>query len=256
MKIKRIDSGSNAIYKELSQLTGKKGIHKQKRALASGEKIVRELSRRKSESFFVFHSEHHPLFDSLQNTEAADKQLLVLQKDLFRELDVVGTNAPLLCTPVEEFSEWDPNATLQSQELLCALGDPSNLGAVIRSASAFGVRNIILLDECADPYLPKVTKAASGFNFFIDFKLGPSINDLEGTANLVALDMAGTPLRLAMQNRKTPFTRWLIGEEGQGIPRELHCERVTIPMNNDVESLNAAVSASILFYELNAVRGK
>ncbi|MCC6138721.1 MAG: RNA methyltransferase [Bdellovibrionaceae bacterium] len=243
MRIKRIDSPSNEIFKELAQLVTSKGIRKQKKCLISGDKIIGELVKKlPDESFFIYHSEKHELFDRFAN-----KQVLVLKKDLYQELDVVGTNAPLLCSETPPLHNWEATSTTQETELLCALGDPANLGAVIRSACAFGVRRVILLEESANPFLPKVTKAASGCNFLMNFEKGPSIQDLNGVNDLVAMHMEGTPIS---DWKNTKPQRWLIGEEGLGVPRDLKCEKVSIPMMNDVESLNAAISASILLYEI------
>lgn len=243
MRIKRIDSPSNDIFKELTQLVTSKGIRKQKKCLVSGEKILRELVKKLPEdAFFIFHSENHELFERYSN-----RQALVLRKDLFAELDVVGTNAPLLCTDTPHLPNWDSSASPQETELLCALGDPNNLGAILRSARAFGVRKVVLLSECANPFLPKVTKSSSGCNFLMTFENGPSIEELFNVSHLVALDMKGTPLS---EWKSSPPQRLLFGQEGLGVPCNLKCERVSIPMSNDVESLNAAISASILLYEI------
>lgn len=248
MRIKRIDSASNSIFKDLSQLTISKGINKQKKALVCGEKIIREILPRLSENaFFIYHSEAHPLFEI-----AGDKQLLVLKKDLFEELDTVGTKAPLVCTDIPTIKNWDAESEVTSNELLCALGDPNNLGAVIRSAAAFDITRVVLLEEAANVFLPKVTKAASGYNFLLNFEYGPSIRELNGTPHLAALDMNGKELRNVIKDKPR---RWLMGQEGLGIPQTLNCEKVSIPMASDVESLNAAVSASILMYEIYTSRG-
>lgn len=248
MRIKRIDSPTNSIFKDLSLLTSSKGITKQKKALISGEKIISELWNRKPNTgFFIFHSEHHSLFDTL-----ADTQLLVLRKDLFDELDVVGTKSPLLCLDTPTFKNWDSKSELKTDELLCALGDPNNLGAIIRSAAAFGFQKIVLLQEAANVFLPKVTKSSSGCNMILNFEYGPSIRELGGTEHLTALDMNGKELRTVIGQKPR---RWLLGQEGLGIPHTLACDKVTIPMTNSVESLNAAVSASILLYEIHSKRG-
>lgn len=244
MSIKRIDSANNSLYKELLHLMTSKGIQKQKKCLISGEKIVRELLLQVSNSsFFIYHSEFHTLFDL-----APQKQVVVLNKDLFYELDSIGTNAPILCTDTPTVKSWAPQKTLEEHELLCALGDPNNLGAVIRSACAFGVRKVILLSECANAFLPKVTKSASGCNFLIEFEKGPSIHDLAGVSNLAALDMHGENIRT--ENLQKQPQRWLIGQEGQGLPPHLNCKKISIPIMPNTESLNAAISASILLYEL------
>jgi RNA methyltransferase, TrmH family len=249
MRIKRIDSPSNSIFKDLSLLTSSKGITKQKKALISGEKILSELLPQISNNgFFIYHSEHHSLFERL-----GDTQLLVLRKDLYDELDVVGTKSPLLCIDTPPFKNWDPKSELQTDELMCALGDPSNLGAVIRSAAAFGFKKIVLLQEAANVFLPKVTKSSSGCNMILNFEYGPSIRELEGTEHLAALDMMGADLRTMIDHKPR---RWLLGQEGLGVPHTLSCEKVTIPIANTVESLNAAVSASILMYHLQTHRGR
>ncbi len=62
------------------------------------------------------------------------------------------------------------------------------------------------------------------------------------------MDMAGKSVRDADFSK--PW-RILLGEEGQGIPSSLKCEKVSIPYSGDVESLNATIAASILFYELS-----
>ena len=165
---------------------------------------------------------------------------------------MVGTKSPLLCIDIPPFKNWDPKSDLQTDELLCALGDPSNLGAVIRSAAAFGFKKIVLLQEAANVFLPKVTKASSGCNMLLNFEYGPSILELEGTEHLAALDMAGAELRTVIGNKPR---RWLLGQEGLGIPNALTCEKVAIPIANTVESLNAAVSASILMYQIQNSRG-
>lgn len=243
MRIKRIDSPSNEIFKELTQLVSAKGIRKQKRCLISGDKIIREVIKKLSDdTFFIYHSENHELFERFP-----DKQALVLKKDLFQELDVVGTNTPLLCTDTPTLHNWEPHSAPEQTELVCALGDPNNLGAVLRSACAFGVHKVILLSECSNPFLPKVTKAASGCNFLMTFENGPSIEELFDVSDLVALDMKGTPLD-AWTN--TQPKRLLIGQEGLGVPRNLKCERLSIPMSSEVESLNAAISASIVLYKM------
>lgn len=251
MKIKRIDSASNSIYKDLALLLTSKGIQKQKKTLISGEKILQEkLTKIPTDSFFIYHSETHSLFE-----QAPHLQCLVLAKDLFKTLDVVGTNAPLICKSIDALKNWEPpNGPPQEHQVLCALGDPSNLGAVIRSAYAFGFRQMILLEECANPYLPKVTKAASGYNLDMAFEKGPSIQSLPknfdlAKSYLAALDMNGTSIH-SWDFSKPLF--WLMGEEGLGVPNTLQCQKVSIPMDNGVESLNAATTASILFYEIHS----
>ena len=172
---------------------------------------------------------------------------VTLSRSLFRDVDVNGTNTPLLVVPTPDVSPWDAT-TQNGRHLLCALGDPNNLGALIRSACAFGVSSLILLEEACHPYHTKVIKSSSGTVFSMSLKKGPSIHDLPKGLELFGLDASGTPLKTLKLPTSSYF---LLGEEGQGLPANLKVQKIAIPINSSVESLNATVAASILFYELS-----
>lgn len=247
MKTKRIESETNALYKTLLSLTSSKGVREENLCLVSGEKVIPEVLEQieKEKAYWVFHSEEHELFQHLA------AQIVLLPKPLFKNLDVLGTQSPLLVTPVPELKKWDPQSEAQGIEVLCALGDPNNLGALMRSAEAFGFKSLVLLKECSHPYLPKVTKSSSGSNFRLNLKSGPSIKELQDVRKIFALDGNG----LALKDVKVPHdARLLLGEEGQGIPQDLKVQKISIPIEKDVESLNATVAASVLFYELSQRR--
>jgi RNA methyltransferase, TrmH family len=176
-----------------------------------------------------------------------DLQLVLVSKDMFRELDVVGSGSPLVCLPVPEVQKWNSSQAPTKTELLCALGDPNNLGALLRSAKAFGIENVVLLEESCNPFHPKAIKASSGACFGLNYFKGPSIKHLSDVKNILALDMNGKDVR---EFNFTGAWRVLLGEEGQGVPSSLNCDRVSISYPGAVESLNATVAASILFYEM------
>jgi tRNA G18 (ribose-2'-O)-methylase SpoU len=135
---------------------------------------------------------------------------------------------------------------VQGLELLCPFGDPQNLGALVRTAYAFGVSRVVLLKEAAHPLLPKAIKASSGAILKIPLFFGPSIHQIQAPA--VALDLNGTPLNGKIWPQSL---RLLLGEEGPGIPADFRGERLTLPMKNPMESLNAAVAAGIVIYTLS-----
>lgn len=247
MKIKKIESSTNPLYKKLLSLTKSRGVREEELCLVSGEKVIEELLKDEvpSSAFWVFWQEDHPLF--ALNTEL---QRVILPKDLFEELDLVGNHKPLVCWPTPKVNEWKGENLPMAHEVLCALGDPNNLGALLRSARAFGVQNVVLLEECCHPFHAKAIKASSGAAFGLHYFKGPSIKNLRDVRQIVALDMQGKTIR-EFDFAKAPAWRLLLGEEGQGIPESLKCEKVKIPCSGEVESLNATVAASILFYELS-----
>lgn len=140
--------------------------------------------------------------------------------------------------------------------LLESVRDPSNLGAIIRSAAAFGVDRLILSADCADIYNAKTVRASMGtlFSQRIDRTacLAEAITALRGSGRRVfaaALDENATRLgSFAVM----PGDCAVIGNEGHGLSRETieACgNTVYIPMTERAESLNAAVAASVLMWE-------
>ncbi len=246
MKIKKIESTSNPLFKKLLSLTKSKGVKEEQLCLVSGEKIIAEQISISApqEAFWIFTSEDHSLF-AMQ----PELQLVLLTKDMFRELDIVGSGNPLVCLPVPEVHKWESSGPPTNTELLCALGDPNNLGALLRSAKAFGIEDVILLEESCHPFHPKAIKASSGACFGLNYFKGPSIKHLSDVQRLLALDMSGQSVRAF---KFEGAWRLLLGEEGQGLPGSLQCTKVSIPYSGAIESLNATVAASILFYEMNS----
>jgi RNA methyltransferase, TrmH family len=244
-KIKKIDSSSNPLFKKLLSLTKSKGVKEEQLCLVSGEKVIAEQISMAvpAAAFWIFTSEEHDLFE-LQ----PDMQRVIVPKELFRELDIVGSHKPLACLPIPQVQKWNGEELPQSHELLCALGDPNNLGALLRSAKAFGINNIVLLEECCHPFHPKAIKSSSGACFGLNYFKGPSIKHLESVRKVLALDRAGKSVREYKWNEAC---RILLGEEGQGLPASIQSEKVSIPYPGNIESLNATVAASILFYELS-----
>ncbi len=115
-----------------------------------------------------------------------------LASPLFQQLDVLGTKSPLLVIRVVLLDQWEPaEGFLPGCNLLVPFQDPENVGAVIRSAAAFGVAQVILLSESAHPYHPKALRASGGAVLRIRLRQGPSLKDLQQDLPMVALSPAG-----------------------------------------------------------------
>ena len=141
--------------------------------------------------------------------------------------------------------------------ILCSMQDPGNLGAVIRSAAAFGANTLILSEDCADLYHSRTLRSAMGNAFRLQ---AYTVSDVVGTVE--CLREAGRRV-FAAELRDgaasvldVPFLEsdvLVIGNEGHGIPKEVSAAcngSVYIPICDGVESLNAAVAAAILMWEL------
>lgn len=230
-----IASRYNAQFKELKSILEPKGAKKAGKVLVSGRKIVPEMMN----AALAVIAEDGAWPESLKQ----EKKIVWLDHALFRDLDVFGTHFPLLLCPLPEMPAWteSPPAGL---ELVLSLQDPANLGAVLRSAEAFGASRVVLLKECAFPFHPKSIRASSGSCFRVPLLQGPSQKDFSDAA-AVGLDPHGTPL--------TEFAwpgdcRLLVGEEGQGLPPAFTGKKISIPMTPKLDSLNATIAASIAMF--------
>lgn len=137
------------------------------------------------------------------------------------------------------------------------LRDPSNLGTVIRTAEAFGLDALLLSDGCCDVYNPKVLRGSMGGSLRLPMVTVGSLPEaMRGwqEAGLRILgcvaDAAATPLPAATVGAGCVC---LIGNEANGLTAETQAgctDRITIPMRGRAESLNAAVAACIVLWEL------
>lgn len=248
--IKPIGSQQNPNYKRWKQVLEPRGIKKLSQTLISGRKIVPEILQSQPDLVQEILVTSEQMADEWNLTRF--KNIFSLQNSHFKELDVFGTGAPLLVVSLPTIPQWDFSKKSEGLELLVATGDPSNLGALLRSAEAFGVSKVVLLKESAHAFHPKVTKTSSGSNLRINIESGPSIQNLESVSDLWALDMEGASI---LEVSAPKNLRLLIGEEGQGVPHYIPWEnRISIPIAPQVESLNAVVAASIGVFLLKKPR--
>ena len=152
--------------------------------------------------------------------------------------------------------ETDGNFKLERAVVLENLQDPGNVGTVIRTANAFNIDAVILVGACADLYNPKTVRASMGA-IFRQRVLAMSIAELDELTQAQALPLFGASLSdkaADLRNAELHRAAVAIGSEGRGLSKELLdiCGgEIIIPMNPESESLNAAVAASIIMWEMS-----
>ena len=142
------------------------------------------------------------------------------------------------------------------------LQDPGNLGTIFRTAEGAGVTGVILGSNCADLYQPKVIRSTMGSIYRMR---AVCVDDMKETVRLLKQHGIHTyaahldDSRFYDEEDYTKPTAFLIGNEGNGLPEEICAEaehKIKIPMHGQVESLNAAMAAGILMYEVCRQRRK
>jgi RNA methyltransferase, TrmH family len=137
--------------------------------------------------------------------------------------------------------------------------DPSNLGAILRSAAAFGVGGAVLDRDCADAWAPKVLRAAMGGHFRLALRqvasLQPELAGFAGTL-LCTAAIGGVPLGEAPLGGRLG---WIFGAEGRGVSAAaaaLAPVRISIPMAAGTESINVAAAAAICLHAAFSRHGR
>jgi len=239
-----IESHHNDLFKDLKRILTAKGIRRSHRALFGGPKIVRDtLARHPDRCEALVTAAGHDVVLPNPPRHLAEYRL---SPELFRIVDTAGTRFPLLLVKTPVISRWDPAEGLPSgASLLIPFQDPENVGAVIRSAAAFGIDRVILLAECAHPFLPKAIRAAGGWVLDVPFLQGPPLAELPEDLPVLPLSTEGADIAEA----SFPETFALLpGLEGAGLPQAWRARGVSIPHRAEVESLNAATATAIALY--------
>ena len=181
------------------------------------------------------------LFDKLAQTVTSQGILAVVAKAEVRKEDFIGL-------PGSNFIVLD------------RLQDPGNIGTILRTADAAGYKLAILMKGTADVYAPKVVRAATGSLFRMPVVSMASAKELAEFTGAAGKKLTATCLdarRWYYDEDLTHDIALIIGNEGNGISRDLIESsdiQIKIPMQGNIESLNAAVAAGVLMYE--AMRGK
>ena len=167
----------------------------------------------------------------------------VLRPELFRQLDVAGTRAPLAVVRADDPAPWD--GQLHGCTLAVPFQDPENVGAVLRTAAALGVERVVLTREAASPWHPKALRAGGTAAFRLELRRAGPLAELATVQPLLALSAEGTPID---QARFPSDFLLLPGSEGSGLPASLRGQALSIPMAGGSESLNAAAATAIALY--------
>ncbi|MFH1077608.1 MAG: 16S rRNA (guanine(527)-N(7))-methyltransferase RsmG [Pseudomonadota bacterium] len=251
-KEKEITSRSNPVFKRLSGLLTGKGIKKEGLSLLSGAKYVKETLAE-----FACHCVGwitHDFGDPPPSLAPPDIVWYKLGKELFHELNIYGTNNPILLIKTPEISAWSDIDQPEGCTLFIPFQDPANVGTAIRSAAAFGVAQVVLLEEAAHPFHHKSLRVAGSTVFRVPIFRGPSIKNLSVTSLPVfALSSHGSPL----PDVRFPKSFGLVaGVEGPGLPENSFSgQLLSIPMQQGVDSLNAATAIAIALYQWKTQTG-
>ena len=240
----KIESEKNKKFQYWCGLHNGKSLKKSQHYLVCGERFVREILQQHSEAVdSILLSEKH-----LSLLPASSAKKILLSPPLFQTIDRYGSHFPILVLRQFPLQSFPMSAASSGRNLYLPIGDPSNLGAVLRSAAAFAVDRVILLQEACSVFHSKCQRAAAANILDLPLFVGPRLADLH-IPGLFYLDAVGENLR---EQKASQDFNLVVGEEGPGLPQNIKDtgRGLAIPMHQSVESLNVAVATSIALYQL------
>jgi TrmH family RNA methyltransferase len=249
----RITSAKNPTIRAMKALSARKGREAAGRFLVEGEVMLREALKCGLTIREVLAEDSRA--DLAAEFEARGARAYVVPRSLLEA--VCETKTPQgICA---SFDLPEPLELSDAPARIVALDgvqDPGNLGTIWRTADAAGFSAILFGGGCADPLSPKVQRAAMGSGFRVPFMLADDLPAAltglkERGWSVLASDLHGADFYA----RPDPGERFIlvIGNEARGISdatRHAATTLVKLPMRGGAESLNAAVAAGIMMYEL------
>ncbi len=194
----------------------------------------------------------------LKKIAGTDVVTNVLADALINEASALDSPAAIMAivdTPISQRIPANADAVI----VLDNVQDPGNVGTILRSAAAFGIRHALLGQGTAFAWSPKVLRAGQGAHFAINIVEGMDVVEFLGKFGGVSLAMVPSQLAATsiMNTNLSGPVAILIGSEGAGLAPSVIAaasQLVTIPMPGETESLNAAVCAAIAMYEMRRQR--
>ena len=252
--IVHIQSRDNPLLKELRRLSqDSTAYRKQGRVWLEGDHLCRAaLARGWKPAIALFSESFWPLAQA-QYAQAAIKTI-VLADNLFADLSSLESPANMgFVVDLPAAAPFDPHA---ASVVLDRVQDAGNVGSILRSAGAFGFKQIIALKGSAALWSPKVLRAGMGAHF--DLRMVEAVTPEALEALAVPLLVTSSHGGAYLHQADLPWPcAWVLGHEGQGVSPALEAraaQRIRIAQPGGEESLNVAAAAAICLHTSGAGR--
>lgn len=252
--MKVVHSRSNPLFKSLMKL--KDSTRERRRtgsALLDGVHLVAAYVERVGQPQAIALSVNAAEIPEIRQLldKSPSPEPIVLTEALFRELSPVTTPSGILAVVAIPAAQPVP-CDVQCCLLVEDVQDPGNLGSILRSAAAAGMRHVLLSKGCVDAWSPRVLRGAMGAH---------NVLVIEERANLPAFacDYQGQVVAAAAAAKQSIFdidltqpTAFALGNEGSGLSPELAAQadvHVAVPMAGGLDSINVGAAAAVCLFE-------
>ncbi|MEG1946477.1 MAG: RNA methyltransferase [Lachnospiraceae bacterium] len=259
-----ITSSQNQQMKQIVQLNKKSKTRCEQRVfVVEGIKMFLEAPKMWIKAVYVAES----FLKTIKHRELLqDYAYEVVEDSIFNTISDTQTPQGILC--LIKMPQYSLAEILKQQEkkkpphllLLESIQDPGNLGTMIRTGEGAGITGVIMNSSTVDIFNPKTIRATMGSIYRVPFYMAKDFTEVITNAKQEGVSLYAAHLKGTLSYDQPDYTKacgFLIGNEGNGLSNEvaeLADTYIRIPMEGNVESLNAAIAATLLMYEVNRQR--
>lgn len=251
-----ISSASNEQIKKVIQIKEKAKVRKSEDCfIVEGIRMFQEAPKEEVRKVYVSES-----FLSQHMGELTGYDYQIVSDSVFKKIsDTVTPQGILAIVRQRHYSMEELLSTVHKGRncfvVLDRIQDPGNLGTIIRTGEGAGINGVIMSSTTADIYNPKVIRSTMGSIYRVPFVITPDLPEAVRMLKKAGITTYAAHLKGGPYNREEfpDKTALLIGNEGNGLSDEVAGEAdklIKIPMQGQVESLNASIATAILMYQV------
>ena len=248
----RLTSAANPLLKDVRQAVRRGGLTADGLAVVESPRLLVEARRSRLAIEAVLVAES--AFERDGPPQGSDGlPVRIVDEKLFRQIASTATSQGVIT--LAQLPEWDFARLFESERpvvILDGLQDPGNVGAVVRSAEAFGAGGVVFAAGTASPFHPKTLRASAGSLFRVPFVHRENPRRIVAACAERDFRLMAASAHVGDPIGEVDFTRSavVIGAEGRGVHEEFMEDAAPIRIPTDrVESLNAAMAATVILWE-------
>tara|TARA_B100000029_G_scaffold262914_1_gene259091 strand:+ start:6715 stop:7479 length:765 start_codon:yes stop_codon:yes gene_type:complete len=245
--------------KYLRSLHNKKYRQKEKKIILEGKKLINQVlnSNTKIECVWLSHAFIESTSGQELKLKLSKKNInweVASEKSIARVCESKNNQGLVAISPLPEFNKINP---FPNQAIyLDGISDPGNMGTILRSAIWFGIKTILLSNDCVDPFNSKVIRSGMGSHFYFNHIITKSASDVlmkfDKSYRILGADIKGEPMHLKNFEK---HKKWVLvlGNESKGLSEKLRLkltDEIYIDGFHQIDSLNVAVAGSIILHKL------
>ncbi len=251
MSFKHIISRDNPIFKQLKKLADNARERRTEgKTLLDGVHLIESYIATFGEPELVIIPEGKSSLEATNLMQTlADVNTIMLPTLMFAELTPVASSTGILA--LVKVPVIAPPTSVEFALMLEDIQDPGNLGSMLRTALGAGVEAVYLSKGCTDAWSPKALRGGQGAQFYVPIVEGVDLLEImqNFVGNTYATTMTGESLYTQDLTKPSAF---IIGNEGAGLSAKMisaASQKISIPMHENLESLNAGAAAAVLLFE-------